>query len=91
MSIDNIEQKKFILLVLPLLGGVLVLAGDTEDVLGDLQVNGEVDRLHNLLATARGAVVHKPIMSSNYTYVAEIFLHSNHITKATFFSEYLFR
>ena len=91
MSIDNIEQKKFILLVLPLLGGVLVLAGDTEDVLGDLQVNGEVDRLHNLLATASGAVVHKPIMSSNYTYVAEIFLHSNHITKAMFFSEYLFR
>jgi len=47
-------------LVLPLLGGVLVLAGDAEDVLGDLQVNSEVDRLHNLLATASGAVVHKP-------------------------------
>ena len=86
-----ISNKKFILLVLPLLGGVLVLAGDTEDVLGDLQVNGEVDRLHNLLATASGAIVHKPIMGSNYTFITKIFLHSNHITKATFFSEYLFR
>ena len=84
-------NKKFILLVLPLLGGVLVLAGDTEDVLGDLQVNGEVDRLHNLLATASGAVVHKPIMGSNYTYVAKIFLHSNHITKAMFFSRIPFQ
>ena len=78
-------NKKFILLVLPLLGGVLVLAGDTEDVLGDLQVNSEVDRLHNLLATSSGAVVHKPIMGSNYTNVAKIFLQSNHITKAMFF------
>ena len=85
------NKKKFILLVLPLLGGVLVLAGDTEDVLGDLQVDGEVDRLHNLLATASGAVVHKPIMGSNYTSVARIFLHSNYITIAMFFSEYLFR
>ena len=90
MRIDIIEQN-FNLLVLPLLGGVLVLAGDTVDILGDLQVNGEVDRLHHLLATASGAVVHKPIMGSNYTYVAKIFLHSNHITKAMFFSEYLFR
>ena len=86
-----ILNKNFILLVLPLLGGVLVLAGDAEDVLGDLQVNGEVNRLHNLLATASGAVVHKPIMDSNYTSVARIFLHSNYITIAMFFSEYLFR
>ena len=48
------------LLILPLLGGVLVLAGDAEDVSGDLQVDAELNRLHHLLAASSGAVINKP-------------------------------
>ena len=48
------------LLILPLLGGVLVLAGNAKDVSGDLQVDTEVHCLHHLLAASSGAVVHKP-------------------------------
>ena len=48
------------LLILPLLGGVLVLAGYAEDVSGDLQVDTEVHRLHHLLAASSGAVINKP-------------------------------
>ena len=49
------------LLVLPLLGGVLVLAVDAQDLLGDLQVHRELHRLHHLLAAPRQTVVHKPL------------------------------
>ena len=48
------------LLILPLLGGVLVLAGNAEDVSGDLQVDAELHGLHHLLAAASGAVINKP-------------------------------
>ena len=48
------------LLILPLLGGVLVLAGNAEDVSGDLQVDAELHRLHHLLAASSRAVINKP-------------------------------
>ena len=48
------------LLILPLLGVVLVLAGDAEDVSRDLQVDAEVHCLHHLLASSSGAVINKP-------------------------------
>ena len=50
----------FNLLILSLLGGVLVLAGDAEDVSGDLQVHAELHRLHHLLAASSRAVINKP-------------------------------
>ena len=50
----------FNLLILSLLGGVLVLAGDAEDVSGDLQVHAELHRLHHLLAASSRAVIDKP-------------------------------
>ena len=51
------------LLILALLGGVLVLAGNAEDVTGDLQVHAKLDRLHHLLAASSGAVINEPKIS----------------------------
>ena len=58
--VDNPEQ-----LVLPLLAGVLALAGLAEDVSPDLQVDTELHLLHHLLTAASRPVVNKPLQVEN--------------------------
>ena len=58
--VDNSEQ-----FVLPLLAGVLALAGLAQDVPPDLQVNTELHLLHHLLTASSGPVVHKPLQVEN--------------------------
>ena len=57
---DNPEQ-----LVLPLLAGVLALAGLAQDVSPDLQVDTELHLLHHLLTAASRPVVNKPLQVEN--------------------------
>ena len=54
--VHNAEQ-----FVLPLLAGVLALAGLTQNITANLQVDAEVHLLHDLLAASCGAVVNKPL------------------------------
>ena len=58
--VDHPEQ-----FVLPLLAGVLALAGLAEDVPPDLQVDTEVHLLHHLLTAARRSVVNKSLEVEN--------------------------
>ena len=58
--VDHPEQ-----FVLPLLAGVLALAGLAEDVPPDLQVDTEVHLLHPLLTAARRSVVNKSLEVEN--------------------------
>ena len=53
---DNPEQ-----FVLPLLAGVLALAGLAQDVSPDLQVDTELHLLHHLLTAASRPVVNKSL------------------------------
>ena len=54
--VDHPEQ-----FVLPLLAGVLALAGLAEDVPPDLQVDAEVHLLHDLLTAPGSPVIDKPL------------------------------
>ena len=47
--------------VLPLLAGVLALAGLTQDVPADLQVDAELHLLHDLLTAPGSPVIDKPL------------------------------
>jgi len=47
--------------VLPLLAGVLALAGLTQDVPADLQVDAELHLLHDLLTAPSSPVIDKPL------------------------------